>query len=185
MDRADWDARYLSELNCPDRPPRYWLTSHEDVLMGDGVCLEPAMGLGWNFPFLLSLGYRVWGVELSRVAARFAARQYPAARIIQGDLSQIRFPPAVFDLISHFYFLGIDLINSYSQIIKPGGVIILETLTIEMLSFRPETPPDRLLQPGQLKTIFRDWTILDYREGWFEERPGHPKSIASIVARKP
>lgn len=185
MDHSDWDARYLKELNNPERPPRYWLTSHKEILAGGGVCLEPAMGLGWNFPLLISLGYRVWGIEISRIAARFTAGLYPDARILLADLSQIRFPASVFDLISHFYFLGIDFINCYDQILKPGGVVILETLTTEMLSIHPETPLDRLLQPGQLKNMFQNWKILDYREGWYEERQGHPKAIASIVARKP
>jgi len=184
MDRVDWDSRYQNQLDNPERPPRYWLTSHDDVLAGGGVCLEPAMGLGWNFPYLFSKGFSVCGIEISRVAAGYASRRYPEAKIILADLSHIRFPPAVFDLISHFYYLGIDLINSYTQIVKPGGIVILETLTIEMLSIHPDIPTDRLLQPGQLKTLFNNWKILDYREGWFEERSGHPKSIASIVARK-
>ena len=180
----DWDVRYREELKNPGRPPREWLTDHADLLRGGGVCFEPAMGLAWNFPFLFSLGYTVWGVEISAVAARYAARLYPQARVILCDLSRFSFAADSFNLISHFFFLDLDLMRQYDRFLKPGGLVIMETLTVAMLSIHPDTPPQRLLKPGQLGELFTGWQILDYREGWVEERAGHPKSVASIVARK-
>ena len=73
----------------------------------------------------------------------------------------------------------------FRSLLKPGGVLIMETMTIEMLRTRPDYSPDYLLQPGELRRTFADWEVLVYREGWVELGLNAPRAVASIVAKRP
>ncbi len=68
---------------------------------------------------------------------------------------------------------------------KPGGIIVFETLTKSMLQVCPDISPERLLQPGELVNLFNGWEILDYREGTITSDHLREKDVASIVAKKP
>ncbi len=69
--------------------------------------------------------------------------------------------------------------------LKPGGVLIMETLTIETLRTRPDYNPDYLVLPGELRRAFSDWNVLVYREGWIELKAHSPRAVASLVAKRP
>jgi hypothetical protein len=53
-----------------------------------------------------------------------------------------------------------------------------------MRSTHPEIDPKYLLAPGELRRAFPDLETLVHREGPAERSPNHPKSVASLVARK-
>ena len=69
--------------------------------------------------------------------------------------------------------------------LRPGGILVIETLSQEMGAMRPDIDPQYLLQPGELQAAFSDWRILAYREGWVETETRHPKAVASLVACRP
>ncbi len=184
MTKTDWDEQYLKRIGNEPCTPRKWLVDHSALLGHGGACFEVAAGLGGNLPFLMSCGYRVFASDLSQMAVRHMKYSFPDVRVIRADLSNFPLPENYFSLISHFYFLDWGLMDQYRTTLIPGGLVIFETLTAEMLKFRPDITPEHLLRPGELKAYFQDWDILDYREGWFESDHGHEKAIASIVARK-
>jgi hypothetical protein len=69
--------------------------------------------------------------------------------------------------------------------LKPGGVLIMEALTVETLLVRPDYHPDFLLKSGELYRAFADWEVLVYREGWIEMSDRSPRAVASLAARRP
>ena len=85
------------------------------------------------------------------------------------------------------YLLVLDAtqVEPLRHYLKPGGVLIMETMTIEMLHTRPDYSPEYLLQPGELRHAFAEWEMLVYREGWVEMGLNAPRAVASIVAKRP
>jgi SAM-dependent methyltransferase len=96
-------------------------------------CCKP--GMPWS-----SLIYR-------RVALQRAKQAYPLLQAVVADLEYLKFPPSTFDTILNFYYLQRNLIPEYQRWLKPGGVVIFETMTRDMLKIHPEINPDYLLHP--------------------------------------
>ena len=85
-----------------------------------------------------------------------------------------------------FNYLHRPLFNDIRDGLKPGGVVVYQTYTIDQRRFGPPTSPAHLLEPGELRRVFADWQTLLHRETVLREVPGGPlKAVASIVARKP
>jgi len=82
-----------------------------------------------------------------------------------------------FDVILNFYYCQRNLWPRFRSMLKPGGVLIMETLTIETLRVRPDYSPDYLLQPDELRRAFAEWEVLVYREGWVELKDHSPRAV--------
>jgi len=174
------DKRYLGEL-----PPRGFLVENAAYLPPRGLALDAAMGLGGNAGFLMERGLHVVGVDVSWVAARQAKRRLPRLMAVVADLTRFHLPEDRFDIILNFYFLQRDLWPQYRRALRPGGILVIETLTQEMHEIRPDIDLQYLLGKGELRVAFSDWQILTYREGWVESETRHPKAVASLIARNP
>lgn len=125
------------------------------------------------------------GVDLSVVGIRRAKRRLPRLSAVLADLTRLNFADNSFDVILNFYFLERSLFQSYRRWLKPGGLLVFETLTRDMAAVRPDIDPQYLLAPGELHEAFQDWTILEYRQGWEPARGSHRKATASLLARRP
>ncbi len=181
-DAIKWDERYRSEQFFG---PRDFLIQQAHHLPDRGVALDIATGLGGNAGFLIERGLRVVGVDVSEVGVRRAKDRWPSLMAAVIDLTPYRWPPCAFDVILNFYYCQRDLWQQYRSMLKPGGVLIMETLTIETLVTRPDYNPDYLLQPDELYRAFRDWNVLVYREGWVEVQAHSPRCVSSLVAKRP
>jgi tellurite methyltransferase len=182
-DAARWNERYQQE---PFRTPidaRPLLVQNAALLPQQGLAIDVAMGLAGNASFLLERGLRVIGVDISEVAVRQAKVRLPALFAAVADLNRFYLPPAIFDVILNFYYLQRELWPVYKFALRPGGLLFIETLTLDMLQIHPETEPEYLLQPGELYASFADMQILVYREGWQTGMNGHRRAVASLVAR--
>ena len=185
-DAERWNARYREdERYRRDAPPRRFLVENADCLPRQGLALDAAMGLGGNAGFLLERGLRVVGVDVSWVAVRRARTRLPGLMAVAADLTRFSLPEERFDVILNFYYLQRDLWAAYRRALRPGGILVIETLSQEMGAMRPDIDPQYLLQPGELQAAFSDWRILAYREGWVESETRHPKAVASLVACRP
>lgn len=185
VQKTHWDQKY-SSMNDPFFfSPRDWLVSHAALLPQSGVALEVAAGAGANIPFLLQRGVQVMAVDRSIAGVRLAKAQSPTAAVILADLTRFCLPSSCFDLICNFYYLDRNLNRQFFSALKPGGLVIFETLLQDMLEVRPEISPDQLLKPGELRTFFWGWEVLDEREGWLPTPHGGRKAISSIVVRRP
>jgi len=181
----EWNQRYSSEPANWIGPTRALLWNNENLLPTGGLVLEAAMGMGNNMPFLLEKGYRILGIDRSEVAVKYVQNQFPQVWTVLADLSNFRLPARAFDLICNFYYLERPLWAQYEQALKPGGILMVETLTEQILEVKPEIPESRLLKPGELQGFFPELEHLEYSEGWIDSDHGSRKAVASLIARKP
>jgi tellurite methyltransferase len=181
-DAIKWNERYQAERF---HGPRDFLIEQAAHLPDRGVALDIATGLGGNAGFLIERGLRVIGVDASEVGVRRAKDRWPSLMAAVIDLTSYRWPPCAFDMILNFYYCQRDLWPQFRSLLKPGGVLIMETLTIETRRMRPDFSPDYLLQPDELRRAFAEWDMLVYREGWIEMQDHSPRAVASLVARRP
>lgn len=185
-DAKRWDQRYAEDERFRTfTQPRQFLLEHADWLPEHGLALDVAMGPGGNAAFLLERGLRVVGVDISWVALQRAKVRLPGLMAVQADLTGFYLPPNRFDVILNFYYLQRSLWPEYRRWLKPGGILMIETLTQEMLTIQPEIDPAYLLLPGELLTAFYDLDILAYHEGRQVARGGRTSAVASLVVRMP
>jgi tellurite methyltransferase len=185
-DAERWNRRYQEEERyAAFSSPRPFLVQNESFLPAPGLALEAAMGLGGNAGFLLERGWRVIGVDISGEAVRQVKARLPSIWAVQADLAHFPLPPERFDLILNFYFLERSLWPAYTRALRPGGILILETLTEEMQAQQPEIPPEYLLRRGELEHAFPGLETLHLAEGWHPGRSGKLRPTGQIIARKP
>lgn len=180
-DLARWDDRYRREDWKDARDPYPLLTEHAPSVE-DGLALDLACGLGHNSIWLAQHGWRVLGVDLSRVALAKARKAATAqgvterVRFAQVDLDHYRPPVACFDLVAVIRFLDRALFPDIAAALKPGGLLIYATLNWRRRETHPEVEPVYLLQPGELETAFPGFEVL-----YASEEGDH----SQIVARRP
>jgi hypothetical protein len=188
MSREDaqrWNARYQTSPRDSFELPRPFLIEHAHLLPRSGLALDIAMGIGGNAGFLIQHGLRVIGVDISNVAIRSAANHLPSLMPVIADLSNFFLSPDSFDVIINFLYLQRSLWTIYPNALRLGGILVFETLTMDMLTVNPNTDPRYLLQPGELAQAFPALNTLVYNEGWQETNTTHPRAVASIVAQRP
>lgn len=185
-DAKRWDQRYLQDSRFQTyTQPRDFLVEQAGWLPERGLALDVAMGLGGNAAYLLGRGIKVVGLDISGLAARRAKEWLPELMAVQVDLTEFDLPSGKFDVIMNFYYLQRSLWDKYRRWLLPGGILVFETLTLDMLKYQPDIEPEYLLQPDELLTGFRDFEILEYREGERVSSSGRRSAIASLVARSP
>jgi tellurite methyltransferase len=179
-----WNQRYQQEKFKSFEKPRPFLVENAAYLPERGLALDIAMGLGGNAGYLLSCGLKVIGLDISSVAVSSAKSRYPGLMAAVVDLTRLYLPPNRFDVIINFYYLQRDLWSLYKRALRPGGVLVFESLTLKMLEQSNDIDPEFLLFPGELQQGFRDLNVLAYREDWLIDDKGHTKAVASLVARR-
>lgn len=112
------------------------------------------------------------------------------AQCWQADFEQNETTPLKnkkFSAVMVFRYLHRPLFEQIKQVIKPGGIIIYETFTVQNAQFGRPKNPKFLLKPKELVELFSGWKVLHSFEGVIEgESPNHSKqAIAQIVAVKP
>ena len=183
-DAQRWNERYLQDEFQTPALARPFLIENEAYLPEHGLALDVAMGRGGNAGYLLERGLNVVGVDISEVAVCFAKSRFPSLMAFVADLTHFYIPRCSFNLILNFYYLQRDLWSVYREALLPGGFLVFESLTLDMLESNPEIDPLYLLAPGELKRAFDDLQVLVYREGWILDDRGRSRAVASLVARK-
>jgi len=183
-DAQRWNKRYLQDEFKTPALVRPFLIQNETYLPEHGLALDVAMGRGGNAGYLLDRGLKVIGVDISAVAVSYAKSRFPPLMALVADLTQFYIPGCTFNLLLNFYYLQRNLWPVYQKALLPGGVLVFESLTMQMLENNPEIDPQYLLAPGELERAFGDLQVLVYREGWILDDRGRSRAVASLVARK-
>jgi SAM-dependent methyltransferase len=183
-EKSRWDSYLKKKGFVYGKEPERYLTEKVEGLK-PGRVLDLACAEGRNSVFLAKKGFQVDGVDISEVALRkvraFAKEEGVKVHTIAADLRTYQIPADTYDLIISFDFLYRPLFLSMKRGVKKGGMIIFESHTEAQLENDPGGNPRRdwLLKPGELKKIFSDFEILDYRE-----TNDGKNALASIVAKR-
>ncbi len=167
--------------------PSPWLVSNALLVPPGARTLDVACGRGRHALLLASAGSLVRAVD--RDPGRVASLRETARRLRlpvdaecldleQGDVS---LGEEEWDLVLVFHYLHRPLFPALRRALKPGGVLLCETFTVEHARRhgRPSCP-EHLLEPGELPRLVAPLEILRRREGDYDGR-----CVASVAARKP
>ncbi|MDP6925311.1 MAG: methyltransferase domain-containing protein [Candidatus Scalindua sp.] len=186
-DKSRWNKRYDTGEYLYGKEPLKFLKEKLGLLVR-GKALVLAMGEGRNAVFLAGNGFDVDGCDISEKAvekARLLARESSVTlNAFAADLEEYKIPVNTYDLITCFYYTQRDLIPQIKEGLKNGGMVMIETYSIDQLKYGKDAPgpknPAYLLKHNELLDSFRDFRILYYREGEIAEN----KSVVSLIAQK-
>ena len=179
---GSWDEK--DKYQADTLEPASLLAEFARLLPSGGLALDIACGAGRHGIYLAERGLRVVGVDSSwQGLARgreFASRKDRSISWVQADLGNFALPPAAFDVILGFYYRDPKIYGQIRQALRPGGLLLYETYTLDQLrSATGPRNPTHLLEPAELLRAFGDWNVILYRETWMN------RGLASLVARKP
>jgi len=197
-EKIKWDARYRDHPESWTEPDAFLVRVYDQFLQSQpaGLALDLAGGAGRNSTYLLERGWNVTLLDISQVGLGLArekasslenrAAQPPPAVALgslhteRADLNAITdLGTDRYDLIVAFYFLRRELFPALICALKPGGILIYRTYTIDRMNVAGGPgDPAYLLQPDELRQAFHSLEILHYNE----TRTG--KAAAELVARK-
>ena len=185
-DRVKWNKRFeLQDSYLGELPSPFLAQDIERIktLAPGPDALDIACGEGRNSLFLAQHGFRVVGLDISDIGLA-KGRNRAQAKGLDVDFRRVDLDDCIiegtFDLILNFNFLLRKLIPSEVASLKPGGLLLFDTM------MAPEQPsqnhnPDYLLQPGERHRIFAAFNgdIL-----YSEEFRGGEMPTARLLFRK-
>jgi len=196
---TEWDTRYGAPGYAYGTEPNEFLAEVVDRLR-PGLALSLGEGEGRNAAFLAGRGWRVVGVDRSRVGLR-KARSLAAERgfelaVCVADLAAFPIPVGRFDVIvSIFCHLPPAVRRSvHAAIVRglpPGGMYVLEAYTPRQLAFGTGGPPvaDLLVTLDDVRRELAGLDVVIGREverDVVEGRMHRGRSaVVQVLARRP
>ncbi|OQW31758.1 MAG: hypothetical protein A4E19_00075 [Nitrospira sp. SG-bin1] len=187
-------TRLAQQVVRADPPPAPFLIQQLHRLP-KGTVLDVASGSGRHALFLASLGYQVEAIDhdeqaLAQLSQSAHTRHLTGLRSRVLDLEQSPQPPALghetYDVILTFFYLHRPLFPSFIEALKPGGVLLYETFTVDN-HIQRHHPKRRefCLAPCELLNLTRGLRILHYDEGLHEGASGvESVYTARLLAQK-
>ncbi len=196
-----WEEDYKrTDIKTFSPNPNGTLLEFEHLFSKDSAILEVGCGEGQNVLYLAKQGYRnIDAFDLSENGIRklkeFCKQNGAAVNAFVQDLTTYRFAKP-YDLILSFATLCFVEKEAWKAFLdraktstNPGGVHIIQTFTDTVPASADIAPfAVGLAKDGELKELYRDWDILQFKSYVFEdEHPNVPKHLHSankIAARK-
>ncbi|MDO5295255.1 MAG: class I SAM-dependent methyltransferase [bacterium] len=182
-DYEQWEERY-QRLGRSRRLPDSLLRENWPILSGPKV-LDVACGEGRNALFLAARGFQAIGLDRSPTAVaraqKWAADADLDCRFICWDLETLSLPDTGFDSIVVTRYWQPALCPILTAALKPGGVLLYETYTVDYLRYRPQSRREFLLQSGELERCFAGLQVLRSAE---VDKPETREYCAQLIARK-
>ncbi|MCU0564364.1 MAG: class I SAM-dependent methyltransferase [Desulfobacterales bacterium] len=177
-DRTKWNARYR-EGDIPGETSD--IVRRFSRLASGPRALDLAAGAGRNATFLAGHGFRVDAVDISDEG--LSRVRHPGVRRICADLDGFDIPAGRYDLIVDVLYLNRRLFPQMINGLRPGGLLVFESLLLEPGQEAGGHCRDYFLRPNELLRAFLALRVLHYREG---PEPGADdgRQLASLVARR-
>ncbi len=181
-DRLKWNGKY-ERGDYPEEASK--IVRDFCRLARPGRALDLAAGGGRNAVFLAEQGFVVDAVDISDAGLALFAGHHPNTRCLCADLDTWEIPPRRYDLIVSTLFLSRRLFPQISEGLKPGGLLIFESLLEGPgRAGEGETCRDYLLRPNELLHAFLRLRVIHYSESWCRPASG-TKPKAALVAVAP
>jgi tellurite methyltransferase len=193
-EREMWDAKYAEGSHASLRPDPFlreaFASFVQPLFSHGGNALDVAGGVGRHALYLARRGWQVTLADVSEIGltrAESAARRLRLAkriRTLPADMAGLKeFRGKLwreeFNLVMVFYYLHRPLFPALVRWLRPGGLLIYKTYTVDQRRFSGgPTHPLHLLRRNELLRAFAGLRILHYRET--VERRG----VAELVARR-
>ena len=188
-------SRLAHQIQGAGTTPAQFLTQQLHRLP-KGKALDVAAGSGRNAFYLASHGFQVDAMDhdaqaMAQIAATAKQRNLPNITIRTVDLERTtderpEFPKQEYDVIVVFFYLHRPLFPALIESLKPNGVLIYETFTIDnYLRHRHPRRWEFCLAHNELLRLTSTLRVLSYDEG--EHDGGHgPGSAftAQLVAQQ-
>jgi tellurite methyltransferase len=197
-EKIKWDARYRDHPESWTEPDDFLVRVYHQFLQSQaaGLALDLAGGAGRNSTYLLERGWNVTLMDISEVGLGLAREKasslenrvaQPPSAVALGSLHTERADLNAitdlgtdrYDLIVAFSVHRRELFPALTFALKPGGILIYRTYTIDRMNVAGGPgDPAYLLQPDELRQAFHSLEILHYSE----TKTG--KAAAELVGRK-
>ena len=182
-DKEKWDSKYSVSEHMTNEEPADWFKNHTGLLKGSGLALDIASGEGRNAVFAAENGYQTLAVDISapglKKAQTLAELKGVTIETRLVDLDDWKINKNVFDLILCFNFLDRRIFSAIKNALRPEGLIIYETFTVDYLKYS-NFKREWVLEHNELLDVFNEFRILGYRE-----IDDNHKAYASLIAMKP
>lgn len=189
-------TRLAQQLRHADPPPAPFLVQQFHRLP-KGKALDVAAGTGRHSLFLAAQGYQVDAIDrdaqaLAHLSATARTRKLSAVTTRPTDLERPApyepdFGSETYDVIVVFFYLHRSLFPYLIEALKPGGVLVYETFTID--NYFHHKHPRRwefCLAHNELLRLASTLQILHYDEGGHAEgQTSEPMYTAQLLAYKP
>ncbi len=152
---------------------------------GPADVIDIACGRGRHALYLAGWGHRVVGLDRNTVhiqeLASEARRRGLAVDAFEADVESMSLLGGCADAIVNTLFLYRPLFASYVRALRPGGLLLFRTFTMDNIDVLGNEKPGRgfLLEPGELRRSFPELEIVYYDEAVIADR-----AMATLVGRK-
>lgn len=188
---ADWDRRFRKGDHTGDTPDPFFEVSRKfwplSTSAGDArpAAIDIACGAGRHAVALASAGFDVTAADFSPEGLRLASALAKSQGVsIATELNDLEAPDASlgdsrFDLAFVFFYLHRPLLPAIDRCLRPGGLLIYKTYTVDQL-FHGGRPRHKryFLEHNELLRVFSGYRVLRYEEEW------EGKGSAALIARK-
>jgi len=166
--------------------PSSWLVENADLLPRQGKALDLASGTGRHACLLAAIGLEVHAVDNDAGKVETLRRLANTsdwvlhAEVVDLEEGTVNLGEEVYDLVLGVHYLHRPLFPAILRSLRPGGLLLYETFTVDQARRGKPTNPDFLLRPGELRELVAPLELLRDREGEFDGR-----SVAAVAACKP
>lgn len=193
-----WDKRYSSEDYAYGTAPNDFLKQVLDKYNPHGTILFAAEGEGRNAVYAASKGLKAFAFDISiegkRKALELAKDKQVSINYEVGDFLKMDFMKSSFDVAALIYaHFPPNILSEYhkaiSDLIKPGGLLILEGFSKNNLALKKEDPkiggPDKiemLFSVDSIKGDFPNFEIVVLEEAEVNLKEGlYHNGIAKVI----
>lgn len=181
----------------PTQPNEF--ITHFTKYVPSGDLLDLGAGPGRHAAFAAQHGFKVVAVEPDEQLCGILA-DIPDIEVINADIASYQ-PGKEFDVIicaMVLHFLSKDEVDQAIKLMQetttPGGINVISAYTdqntADFMANNPYGDHGYLLKPGELRSYYKDWELLEYEEDWtppgIVKEGDTPRSFhkVNMIARK-